>query len=97
MSVLVLGRRRLVSRSRYLGDFSNNIDCPLIDVYTLQLPKNLAPSFKGKAMRFHYEISLSLNLNLPGIGLHGRQKQQEVVFPVKVVPTIDSTYLSDYV
>jgi hypothetical protein len=55
-------------------------------VYTLQLPATLPPAFKGRALRFSYELILSLNVALPGGGK--RQRAREIVVPVRVWPNV---------
>ncbi|GMK56800.1 hypothetical protein CspeluHIS016_0306400 [Cutaneotrichosporon spelunceum] len=55
-------------------------------VYTLQLPAILPPVFKGRALRFSYELILSLNVALPGGGK--RQRTKEIVVPVRVWPNV---------
>ncbi|BEI84235.1 hypothetical protein CcaverHIS002_0408390 [Cutaneotrichosporon cavernicola] len=55
-------------------------------VYTLQLPATLPPAFKGRALRFSYELVLSLNVALPGGGK--RQRTREIIVPVRVWPNV---------
>jgi hypothetical protein len=55
-------------------------------VYTLQLPTSLPPAFKGRALRFSYELVLSLNVALPGPGK--RQRTKEITIPVRVWPNV---------
>lgn len=55
-------------------------------MYTLQLPATLPPAFKGKALRFSYELVLSLNVALPGGGK--RQRSKEIIVPVRVWPNV---------
>lgn len=55
-------------------------------VYTLQLPTSLPPAFKGRALRFSYELLLSLNVALPGPGK--RQRTKEIIIPVRVWPNV---------
>ena len=62
------------------------MSCLCVVTYTLQLPEALAPTFRGKAMKFGYELSLALNINFGG----DRQKTHELLMPIKVFPTIDS-------
>lgn len=58
----------------------------LADVYTLQLPTSLPPAFKGKAMRFSYDLVISLNVSLPGGGK--RQRTKEISVPVRIWPNV---------
>ncbi|KAL1405293.1 Golgi membrane exchange factor (Ric1p-Rgp1p) subunit [Vanrija albida] len=54
-------------------------------VYTLPLPVNLPPAFKGKAIRFSYDLVVSLNVALPG----GRkQRAKEITIPIRVWPHV---------
>ncbi|TXT04879.1 hypothetical protein VHUM_03962 [Vanrija humicola] len=54
-------------------------------LYTLPLPVNLPPAFKGKAIRFSYDLIVSLNVALPG----GRkQRAKEISIPIRVWPHV---------
>lgn len=64
-------------------------------MYTLQLPTSLPPAFKGKAMRFSYELIISLNVSLPGGGK--RQRTKEISVPVRIWPNVSLPHpLSTY-
>jgi uncharacterized protein (DUF2132 family) len=62
--------------------------------YTLPLPQVLAPSFRGKALKFAYELSLVLNINLNGMnGVAGdKQKTHQVSMPIKIFPMVDGEF-----
>ncbi|ORY33810.1 Rgp1-domain-containing protein [Naematelia encephala] len=51
-------------------------------VYSIQLPTNLPPAHRGKAFRFSYELTISLNVALPGQGK--RQKSKDISIPIRV-------------
>lgn len=55
-------------------------------VYTLQLPSSLPPAFKGKALRFSYELVVSLTVLLPGPAK--AQRTKEITIPVRVWPNV---------
>lgn len=55
-------------------------------VYTIQLPTNLPPAFKGRALRFSYELMVSLSISLPGSGRQQRTKEFNI--PVRVWPNV---------
>jgi hypothetical protein len=62
----------------------------------LQLPETLAPTFRGKALRFAYELSLSLNIASSGYGASAKQKIHEVTVPIRVFPSVNGErYLFD--
>lgn len=55
-------------------------------MYTIQLPTVLPPAFRGRALRFSYELALSLNVALPGGGT--RQHNKELTIPIRVWPNV---------
>jgi hypothetical protein len=55
-------------------------------VYTLQLPNSLPPAFKGRALRFSYDLVLNINVALPGPG--NRQRTKDITIPVRVWPNV---------
>ena len=78
----------LQSSQRVAAPETNDLSSWSIVIYTLQLPETLASTFRGKAMKFGYELSLALNLNFGG----DRQKTHELSMPIKVFPTIDGEF-----
>jgi hypothetical protein len=50
--------------------------------YTLPIPINLPPAYRGKAFRFSYDLVVSVNVALPGKG--NKQRNKEVQVPIRI-------------
>nr|XP_018263825.1 uncharacterized protein I303_03698 [Kwoniella dejecticola CBS 10117]OBR85983.1 hypothetical protein I303_03698 [Kwoniella dejecticola CBS 10117] len=58
--------------------------------YSLQLPNTLPPTHRGKAFRFAYDLTVSLNVSLPGGG--NRQKAKDISIPIRVWTNVSVTH-----
>jgi len=54
--------------------------------YSSRLPHNLPPSFRGQALRFGYELEVSIDIAVPASG--GKQRVKEFSVPIKVWPQV---------
>ena len=53
-----------------------------IVTYTIQLPTDLPPAYRGKAIKFSYVLVVSVNVALPGKG--NRQRTKEITVPIRI-------------
>lgn len=60
-----------------------------IDRFEMQLPHTLPPTYRGKAFKFGYDLCVSINVALPGPGK--RQRNKEIVVPVRVWSNVSRT------